>query len=306
MNLKDRLGNYNKINTNIEQNDEFTINNMNEADIFENNTAANLLILNLLNKNKNIIFASLECENNPVIANYLHSVLNENSNITRDIENIDSENSKICIIPTLKIEEAAKLFESFLTTQKSYIMGINLKSFDNIIEKLKVIIALNHKNLTEQNINTLLSSSDLIFIFISRNEDGLYYISEIKELIYSNEEFSLEILYIYKNRIEEESNKNEISIEMLPANEVKTDEKRFDEYIIKENNTEDTEIKNTPDIYIEKNELEEEIKNQKETIIISETEENNTDKEQNEELSTQKVKINKYKILKEKIKNKNK
>ncbi len=352
MNLKDRLENNKKTNIIPSSKEEYNINGINTSIVFDDNETVKNIILNLLEEDKNIIYLFEQETYNMPIAYYMRAITNcFNSDIIKNIEKIDEFCPQICIVPSPAIDEIIKISEYIMRGYKSFIFGLKLKNYNNVIEKLKALIAINNSNLTEKNINTLISASDLVFIPISKNEEGFYYAEEINMLASKDNDFYLKNLYKYKNEepeeaadvkspsIEEEK-KEEVDIttpdfiseevqntkitNILSDENAKEDENKeknndapvtdktveVDEEKEAENKTdneknsiEETD-KKEKDIIIEKKE-EEIITNSPTNVTISPTEaeeeKNDEDKSENHEPPQ---KVNKYKLLKEKIKNK--
>ncbi len=197
MNLKDRLEYIKQTNTiSIKDNDN-SDSCPGITDVFADSINVRNLILNLIRENKNIIFAGDKSIDKLMTAVYFQSLIGENnSEIINSIdENISNKNFQKNIVPNPDIYNIVKIFEYIIYGYKSFIFGLDLNNSDNFIDKLKTLIALNFKNLTDANINTLIGSSNSAFVFISRNDDGLYFISEINKINYVEGELSFENIF---------------------------------------------------------------------------------------------------------------
>lgn len=65
-------------------------------------------------------------------------------------------------------EEIVKMFEYIIYGFKPFIFNMNFETEDNILNKLKTIIAINYKNLNQENINTLINSASPVFLKVSK------------------------------------------------------------------------------------------------------------------------------------------
>ncbi len=317
MNLKDRLINTKK-NNNLLSKEGLLFDSSSDVSkfFFDGAEVKKLLNASFLSY-KNIIYVCDKSIDNTLIANYFYSLSNlYGSTIVDNIEtDIENFNNRISIIPNPSINEIVKIFEYILCGYKSFVFGLNLSSNLKLINKLKTIIAINYPNLTEVNINTLLGFSNSLFVYVSVNDDGLYYVSEINELIYDNEELNLNNIFSVKKDI------NVQEIENIAAEDKKdilvdinTDKEEDMQY--SQNRGEQVlPIKAKSEYYIEEEIIEDdevavEIKetslnfneNQQEVIsVLNEDIENcSSDFQENKVQS----KVNKYKLLKEKVKNK--
>lgn len=272
MSLKDRF--------NLKDNNFVEIKN--EADIFDifirKNKSENI-ITSALNKYQNILVAgSIECDKT-IMSQYIKNFIPKIDSV-EVIYNVNSEinyiNAQRIIVPEANIHDFIKVLEMCLYGFKSFITTLNIKSYNHIIDTLKTLIALNTSNLQEAGINNLLGTAELLIIYIAKNSDGLFYIQNIGTIDYNNSEINLIDLYTSENNNVEEGQKAPEETEKI-------------EYYIQDNVIEpsDIEIKNDSDI----------IEQSVENIIEVEETKNLTGE-------NKPVKVNKYKLLKEKLKNK--
>ncbi len=293
MNLKERLDSINTIdkiyikNTNNEEPDIL--------DIFEDNTKVKKILSAAINNDKNIILLSdLSC-NKPLLVKYI-STFTEQTKKSMEITSYSDINDKhppdIYVFIQPSVYEIVKIFERVMYGYKSFIFTMNMNSFDNILEKLKTVIAVNFNNLTSDNIDLLISNSNSVMVYFSKNEDGLFTITNIAEI--TNENNNMEIVSLYSaepNDIQkidksisvefEPEIKKEITIneeENEPVQEIHQDGKVTYEV----NNELKTGYMDNDDISV----------NEPQTSLVE------------EEKSIPVKKINKYKLLKEKVKNK--
>lgn len=181
MNLKDRLISI-KATDDIEI--KTTVDDANIADIFVDNEYVRGLVSDFSKKEKNIIFVSDRTIDKFLLAQYMQYLINDSkATIVNDIEeNLIYINSRINIVPNPSISQIVKIFQYIIYGYKPFVFGLDLNSYDNVIEKVRALIAINFSNLNQENINTLISSSEAIFVSVSKNEDGLYFISKIDEI----------------------------------------------------------------------------------------------------------------------------
>lgn len=277
MNLKDRLDNIKQANK-ISIKDEPLLQEYNNiSDLFADSLQIKDFIINMLSSKKNLIFVHDNNIDKEIIIHYFYSILQKMDAVIIDnIENhINNMNNKIKILSMYSVFDMVKVFEYILYGYNSFIFGLQLASSENIVDKLKAVIALNYPNMTEKNINTLVDYSDVVYICFSKKNNGLIFISEAYEQIYQNGDILLESV------LNNEDNQNESDINSMNAVIDISDSS------IEINENTDDNINSDIDENIE------------DTDIVEETNtENSISKEQIEH------KVNKYKLLKEKFKNK--
>ena len=300
MNLKDRLDNIKNTNQisikeEIVTDTYFDINN-----IFVNYDKINGILFSIINQKKNIIFISDNSVDKNIIVSLMQSVLGSyDIEILNSIdENIYNLCTKIKFISDSSIIQIVKIFEYIIYGYSSFISLFNLANDENIINKLKTVIAVNFRNLTEENINTLIGCSDSFFVSIEKDEDGLFLVSKVQKINYIENIISLDVIYDYKN-----ADKN---VEQKFVEEAKPENSEEDNsYIETEKNILNNDIQYQETDFIESEDADSVI--QKEQIAIDINEEKNkenlidsTDNVEEKPI----IKVNKYRLLKEKIKNK--
>ncbi len=288
MKIKERLQNDNTKNEIIEKQVKKCKLKISFSDIFTDSQETKNYFVEQAQNNRNIITVSNKSFDKIIISEYLSSLLkNTKTVITDDIENnIDKLNGIINIIPNPSIKTIVKIFEQILYGNSSFIFGFNLGTYDNIINKLKAVIALNCVNLSQENITTLIGASNPLVVYFSKNNNGLLYISQIDEIQYVENELVINNIFTF-NEVKEEIPKETLEKNILPPiqnNETKEKEKPvFNILDIKEEEVKEDNNKQQSEI-IEKHE-----------IKADKTEETKIEKEQ---------KPNKYQILKEKSRQK--
>lgn len=296
MKFKDRLDIVNEINNFADtENVKLKEQDCDVLKFFEKNSKAENIIKKLINEDKNIILACSVQNDKSVLPVYIKSFINKNESI-EELRNISDNLSYISaskiIIPEPSVKDVIKILELILTGFKSFIFSLNIKSTFNIPESIKTLLSLNCPYISQESLNHLLLSSDCAVIFFSRNDDGLYFVENIGEIIYSDSnKIQYENLYIHSPQ---------------DAETVDYDN---------ENKNEDENTQDSSDEEIQANQKEEieispvEINDVYNNLEKSEIDENNTEELQDiqevkNEVKVLKNKVNKYKLLKMKIKSK--
>lgn len=312
MNLKDRLVNIKKNNNFLNNDGIFFDVNCDVNNFFIDRVEVKKMLSAFFSSFKNIIYVCDKNIDNALIANYFYSISNVyGATIVDDVVNeIENFNNRISIIPNPNIKDVVKIFEYILYGYKSFVFGLNFSSNLEIINKLKTVIAINYPNLTDVNINTLLGFSNSLFVYVSMNDDGLFYISEINEMVYSNEELKLKNIFSVKNNIDEQNLENAVveekqeclNIDVIQEEDVTTEADVVEQSLVEEYS--ENEIVEESDIEEETTEKDnveiESDENQQENIseVSDYTGVGNIESENIQN------KVNKYKLLKEKVKNK--
>lgn len=300
MNLKDRLDNIkntNQISIKEEKRTDiyFDINN-----IFVNYDKINGILCSIINQKKNIIFISDNSVDKNIVVSLMQSVSGSSDiEILNSIdENIYNSFTKIKFISDSSIIQIVKIFEYIIYGYSSFISLFNLANDENIINKLKTVIAVNFRNLTEENINTLIGCSDSFFVSIEKDEDGLFLVSKVQKINYIENIISLDVIYDYKNA------DNNVEQKFVKDANLENSEED-NSYIETEKDILKNDIQYQETDFIESEDDDSVIQNEQITIDINEekNEENLIDTTDNVEEKPI-IKVNKYRLLKEKIKNK--
>lgn len=256
-------------------------------EIFSINETVSEIISSVVSLPKNIIFtASANCDKS-IIAAYIKNHL-ENKNSACVIENInnkiDFSKYKVFIIPDSGINGLVKAFEYIVSGYDGFCLGLSLKYNENVIENLQTLIAIHNSNLSLKHIDNIISAAGSVLINFDKNDDGTYVVKNIDEIVKSSNEISLKTLFS-----EEFFNKTKKSEGLLYKPSVSSIQESVK---LKQENQDDFNIEKTI------------VETEKETIEdgIALTETSQTNEEALFVGSVEKK--NKYKLLKEKIKNK--
>lgn len=293
MNIKDRLAEFVK-------NKQSGMNTITEYEniesIFENDKFSIDILHNYVKENKNIfLICSSNCDKT-ISCRYLYNFYKDKSLVEEtDIfkESLKYSNSQTVIITNPDGKDFIKALEYMLFGQKSFVLAFNFKTYEDILESLIVWIAINGKNLTNVNIVHLLKKSEAVLVYIDRNEDGLFSITDISEIICDDN--GLNLKQRYNSRI------SKIGDDNLNSEREKTHEVVFEENFARQEKQE-VVLQTTQNIPQTETQIKETLPVREELFgeIIKESGEIAVCQEKN-----LMPKINKYKLLKEKIHNKN-
>lgn len=271
MNLKERIEliNQNKLSptfNNFEIKEDIEV-----SSFFVKNTLVEQILKSAITKDKNIVTLCPATIDRTLVSNYIRGFISQSVSIEvlKNIsDNLPYATADKLIIPEPSIAEIIKIFELIMFDFKTFVFSMNLKSFDNILESFRTIFALNNPNLTSNNIEHLIGMASPVFVYVDRNEDGLFFVTDIAKVVYKGNGTFLDILY--------SSSKEKLAnIEV----QEEQDEDIIDNKIIDEN--------------VEQNVvIEQEIPVVEECAVVTET------------VDVVLEKVNKYKLLKEKVRNK--
>ena len=227
---------------------------------------------NIINDKSNTIIFTNADDNRFEIISCICELIDSNTKIDffNTTEDIKYSSAQKIIIPSPNMSEIIKILEHIITDSKNYIFSFPIKSFDNILDSLKVLISMQLPNLTNQELNHILVLTAPNLIYTEKNENGHY---KIKSIYRISAEGQKPILTELSNKLKN----SEIIIDeeqVIPKSEELKEE-------ILEINTQSAE-----EIYKEESDK---LSEENEPVVEEET---------------TKKKINKYKLLKEKIRNK--
>ena len=261
-------------------------------DIFVKNKTVDRILQNAVLKSKNIIlFSSLDCDK-LIIANYIRNFLPSATNIDV-IDNMAVDlpvsKSNVVIVPKPSLDDVVKIFELILCDYKSFVFALNLKTFSNVLESLRTLVSLNKPNLSVNSVEHLIGVSESLLVYISKNEDGLFEVSNIGKILYKNNSMFLDVLYSQANGVDSSFIEKDMPdadvIEPTPV-EIKQETSNVVENI-------EVPSSKDNDVIVVEQEIED-------AVIKEEVESSAMQEPPAEEEPIKKV--NKYKALKEKIK----
>ena len=351
MNLKDRLDSIK--NTNLISIKEDIDNSVDLKKFFVSFDEIKGVLNSIISEKNNVVFISDSSVDKILMTGLVKSIF---ENV--DIEILNSINdyigdcfSKIKFLMNTSTYDVVKIFEYIINGDNSFIFNLSICYDENFIDKLKAVIAINFKNLTEENINTLIGCSNLYVVPIGRNDDGLFVVSEFVKLNYFDKKLSLSVINDIRSELysdsfsladnfsndilevdvnKENQNSSQLKESIMLESENIQDESSID--IVIQNNQIINEVKNE---YSDNLILQEEIpeKNEETNISTVPVDINEINKEENDnidiklsdvktlnsEYNTTKTnseldssdadkfslkKVNKYKLLREKIRSK--
>ncbi len=174
MNIKDRLKT-SKRTTSPEKKENTGIKYKNAEKYFTDGKYVKNLLKAYIKNAKNIIFIINNSFDAELISLYFKSFIKDSDK--------NPQESKIEIVSEPSIIETVKIFENIISLDKSYIFGLKINKPDNILDKLTALIAVNFPNLQKMNIDTLISSSESVFVYFDKDKEGMYFISKIEEMV---------------------------------------------------------------------------------------------------------------------------
>ncbi len=279
MNLKDRLENIKTTNIVTIKDDYFTDDLFNLDEIFADSKEFRQIIIETINAGKNIVFVSQPSIDNYLIAKYFKFLMAYKQEDVYLSNNVTDEfllsDSKVNIIASPSIKDVVRILEYIMYGYKSFVFGMNFVGSDNIINKLKTSILINNPNITENSVETLLCSSNLVVVYFDKNSDGLFYISKIDKIV--SDSFISDVITIL-----------DLHVEKAQPKKKKTSKK------VAENKT--IKVEEAPVVELPENNMNED--------VVSENIESKKIEDNENSLDDRTKKINKYKKLKEKFKNK--
>ena len=207
MNIKERLN----ITKKVQQNSEKQSNNSKLK--FDNNIVINIISEKINNFN-NIIFITENTYNNNTVSAYFSNCINTENKINLPSSVKSIKNETINIFPSVSGELLVKILEQTLMGVKSFVLGISLNSYENVLEKLKTIISMN-SNLSEKQINLLLSESNTLLVNVNQDETGTFYVKDIDKIQIENTQLALNNLYTYIDKPEEEKKLRKLTLKTL-------------------------------------------------------------------------------------------
>ena len=280
MNFKERIELIKQIKKTSDSNLVDIKSDFDVSSLFVKNALIDQILKNAFLKNKNIILLCPSYIDRTLVANYIRNIVPETSSIEvfKSVsDDISFSVAEKIIITEVSYIDVSKLLGMILTGLKTFVFSLNLKSFENVLESFRTIISLNNPNLSQNNIEHLIGMAEPFFVYIDRNEDGLYTITDVAKVVYKNNVATIELLFGDKEMGVEES--------IIPVSISETEEK-IEEVVLDvqgETSLETPMEVEEPIVLTQPIVLDEPVKVKK----ISPD-----------------VKINKYKLLKEKIKNK--
>ncbi len=243
-----------------------------ESDIFVKNIKVEKIIKDAVLNNDNIILICSKDVDKYIACNYIKEFSYKQSvEIINDTgDDLKYSSAERVIIPEPSISDVINIFKSVIEGFKTFVFAINVKYFKNILETIKLLILLEHPNLTEKNVEHMLGLSSSVILNVIRNEDGLFEITDADKIYYDCENLIFENLLSGADMVMPDVSIKEITVE--------------------DDNTEldDMEISGAEEVY-----------------NIRDEEKQAPEHNENIENSKEDTKpVNKYKLLKEKVRKK--
>lgn len=211
------------------------------------------------------------------------SLLKHKGNFQKTIKKAINLGHNRIVVSDANVSELVSLFEYINTGYSGFLTSFPSKSYEEMIPSLQNLIMLSYPNLTEQNANSLISSSIDVVLFVSKTKDGMNRITHVSEIVKNKGTIKLQDIFVWKES-RSKTNKfdgSHFSTGIKPKH-------LFDNGFYSVSILEEYFNKEYKHNYIGKSKL-------------GVAEKKNSLKKNNSEI---KSKINKYKSLKEKLKNK--
>ena len=253
MNLKDRLENIRTTNVLEIKGNEENIIGFDVEQVFLDSDDVKRILIQAIDEGKNILFSSNPSMDVSLLIKYFTQLLASKEADIVFPKNLFDEvlgyENRINIIPSPSINELVAVLEKIMYGYKSFLFGLKFSNSNYLLEKIKTAISLNFKNLSVENIEILLGSSDLIFVNFDKNSDGLYYVSKIEKVIFENYKTDTLTLFdsnpkLKKEEHQEVEKKQEESVLLEEKNEQVVEQPAevvdvlSDEQVLEENKTE--------------------------------------------------------------------
>ena len=276
MNLKDRLDNIKNTNVISIKEGIDTDSFVDIKNIFVNSDDVKNILDYVLLKKNNIAFVADKSIDRVLLSNYVKSLLyNYDIEIFNSLDqNIVDFYSKIKLFPNPSINDVVKIFEYIIYGYNSFIFSLEMSYDENFIDKLRAVIAVNFKNLTEENINTLIGCSDLYVLPINRNEDGLFIVSEVIKLNYFEKKINLEVIKKICDEIPSEGSSltENVSNAIVEVEINKENQNLSQQQESITSESEDIQDESSGDIVIQNNEVMNKVKNEYSENLIEQEE----------------------------------
>lgn len=311
MNFKERISKINKVKTQAPQQMKAK-SEIDVSDIFVKNTTVEHILRNAVLKSKNIV---LMCQSNcdkTLISNYMRKFMGASASVAvlSDFSTgLPSASASTLIVPEPSIRDIVKIFELILCDYKSFIFTMNLKSFCNVLESLRTIVSLNKPQLAASNVEHLIGMSEALLVYVSRNEDGLFAVSDIGKIVYKNNKMFLDVLYgssVEPLKIQESAPVvAPVQVRVsAPVSEPAAEPVLLQMSETTPEPTPESTPEPVPAPVIKKEKKDELVVEQSIEVLEQTSDENSDGVIVKEEAFERKPKVNKYKLLKDKIKSK--
>ncbi len=137
----------------------------------------------------------------------LLSLIKQKSNFQKIIKKaINLPHDKI-IISESTVNELVSVCSLINAGNNGFITSFSSKSYNEMLTSIKNLIMLEYPNLTEQNTNSLLLSSIDLIIFVDKTKDGTVRITNVSELVKTKNGLSLQDIFVWKDQLNPKAKK---------------------------------------------------------------------------------------------------
>ncbi|MBQ3642666.1 hypothetical protein II906_12195 [bacterium] len=213
-----------------QDNDIQIIKNSELQNLFEADDFVKSKLCAILNSNKNTIVVTHSNNNRNEIINCLRELISSDikSDILHNPAEIAFSHATKIIIPAPLNTDIAKIFEQILTDTRSYIFSLPVRTFDNLLESIKILISVHYTNLSPSSVEHMIGVCEPILIFINKNSNNKYQIENIVKTEYIAGKLNL------KNIMDKTSSQIPEEVEPVVEQEIKELEVQAAEELYKE------------------------------------------------------------------------
>lgn len=201
-------------------------------EIFSFDEMSDNVISETVNSHENIFFiSSIDCDNS-IIAAFLKNHINVQSSVCvvySIYQKTDLSKYSNIIIQESDIKGLVKVLELILSGCGGFITGINIKSYDNVLEDIQTLISINYPNLSLKQIKSLLGYACPVLIYFDKDEDGLFFVKSIDKVISSANELTLENKFFLKPAGKLSEDKDKTDFVKISDDNISIDAENFEQ-----------------------------------------------------------------------------
>ncbi len=126
-------------------------------------------------------------------------VVKQKSNFQKIIKKVVNLPHDKIIISESSINDLISVFALINAGYDGFISSFSTKSYEEMLTSLKNLIMLEFSNLTEQNVDSLILSAVDLVIFVDRAKDGITRITNVSEPVKTKNGINLQDLFVWKD-----------------------------------------------------------------------------------------------------------
>lgn len=166
-----------------------------ESVLFDDNETVLGILTEKINSGSNIIYVCPQNCDKKTIASLLKNYVRRNKNVVCPASSAEYVTGAVNFLPEACASELKVVSEFVIYGVSSFVIGLNLNSYENILEKTETLIALN-SGISEKYIKILLRELAPIFVYIEKEKD-VYIIKSIDKTVIKNSDIELKNIYVY-------------------------------------------------------------------------------------------------------------